>query len=130
MSIKIEKLPDEPILVEHVDKEFSLKNEGSQTVEQALGALDQQTEPVFYIIDATEARMSLDDIIASASLVTKQFALFKHAKIRETILVTQSQFTALAARGLNSPMFGHVNMRVFKTLPEALAHAREAVKAG
>ncbi len=130
MSIKIEKLPDEPIIVEHVDVDFSFKTEATQSIEMALNALDQQSEPVFYIIDATEARMSLDDIIASASLVTKQFALFKHQNIRETLLVTQSHVTALAAKGMNSPIFGHVKMRVFKTLPEALSYAREAVKAG
>lgn len=130
MSIKIEKLPNEPIIVEHVDTEFSFKTEANESIQIALSALDQQSEPVFYIIDATDAKMSLDDIIASASLVTKQFALFKHKNIRETLLVTQSHFTALAAKGLNSPIFGHVNLRVFKTLEEALSHAREAVKAG
>ncbi len=130
MSIKIEKLPDEPIVVEYVDADFSIKTQGNESVHMAVSALDQLSEPVFYIFDTTEARMSLDDIIASASLATRQFALFKHPNIRETLLVTQSHVTALAARGMNSPIFGNVHMRVFKTLEEALSYARETVKAG
>jgi hypothetical protein len=130
MSINIEKLPDEPIVIEKFDRDFNFKTQARESIESVLKTLDQQSEPVFYIIDAAEASISLDDIIASASLATKQFSLFKHPNIRETLLVTQSQFTALAARGLNSPLFGHVHVLVFKTLQDALSHVREVTKAG
>jgi hypothetical protein len=59
-------------------------------------------------------------------MITRQFALFKHPNIREALLVTQSPVASLAAKGLNSPIFGNARLTIFKTLKEALEYAREA----
>jgi len=128
MSNTIEKLPNEPILVQTVDPEFSIKTQAGDMIERTLKFLDQQIEPVIYIIDMSQTSMDFEDIVMGASVATRQFALFKHPKVRETIAISSSSLASAAARGLNSPIFGYVKLKVVKTLDEALAYARESVR--
>jgi hypothetical protein len=129
MAVKIEMLPGEPILIQTLDKEFNFSTDGKPLLEKTIATLDAQSEPIFYIADMSEVDFSLDDMIGASNLVTRQVALFRHPKMREGIIITESWMMGLAAKGLNSPIFGNIKVKVFKTRDEALAYVREAAKA-
>ena len=127
MAVKFDLLPGEPILIQTLDKEFNFGTDGKPLLEKTMATLDAQSEPIFYIADMTEVDFSLDDVIGASNLVTRQVAMFRHPKMREGIIITESFLMNLAAKGLNSPIFGDIKVKVFKTVDEALAYVREAI---
>ncbi len=127
MSFTVDLLPGEPILLEVMNSDYSYLEEGQADADQARAILNRLEYPIFYIVDMTAAAFSIDDMMAGASLVNQQAELFKHPNIREYILVTQSRMIDYAARGLSSPIFGRLHLRVFKTREDALAYAREKI---
>ncbi len=127
MSYQCELLPDAPILIETMGSDFDIKTEGETSAKQVVEILEQQSQPVFLIMNLLAlTSMSLDDLVHASNMATRQFALFKHPQMREGIIVTNSQLFTAAARGLSSPIFGHVKLRVVPTLQEALAYTRAA----
>jgi hypothetical protein len=127
MSVKVELLPGEPILLQTPSEDYDYKIDGIPAMDQTLEILDQQTKPVFYIIDMLKMTLSLDDMITAVSQATRQRALFQHPNIIENLFVTQSRMIDLAAKGMNSPIFGNVKIQVFPTVDEALAYARRSL---
>ena len=50
--------------------------------------------------------------------------IFHHPNILGVIYVTQSALSTLGAKGMKSDSFGNLDIKVFGTLDEALAHVR------
>jgi hypothetical protein len=129
MPFKLEKLPNEPTIISTV-VDYNYETDGTQGAEDTEKLLEEQTEPVFVITNTLDAHMGLDAVIKGVNLSVRQFSLLKHPKVREGILVTQEAMMSLAAKGLTSPIFGKVKLKVCKTLEEALAYARNATSSG
>ncbi len=109
-SYTVDLLPGEPIILEVIGKDFQADKHIMGLIGEVNRRLDDASGPMAYIIDVREASLSLDDIIAGAN---------------GTARVSGSRIVELAARGMNSAIFGHVKMEVFKTLEEALDMARQ-----
>jgi hypothetical protein len=124
VSYRVNKLDNEPIVVFSVDAAHSIRNEGLVAGEVITQTLDNQTEHVYLIMELTHLSMDLEDLMFGANVATRQLQLLKHPKIRETLIVTQSGLAAMGAKGMNSPIFGNIKVKTFKTLDEALAYAR------
>src|SRR5579862_1928165 len=105
MSFTTEKLPDKPVVLQTLGKDYSHAAEGVQVVDQATHLLDQQSQPVFFIWNLADAPLNPDDIIGGATMVTKQVKFFKHPNIRQAMIISNSRMLELAAKGLNSPIF-------------------------
>ncbi len=129
MKYQIEKLPDEPIIIGHVQESASTAEENNLAIGQLMELLDQQTQPVILIFEMLTANMSLDDLIQGAAIAARQRAMYKHPMLRENVIVTQSRLIDLASRGMSSATFGHLKIRTYKTLDEALAYARGVTSA-
>ena len=128
MTVTIEKLPDAPILIQTYASDYSLRAEGASAVDMSIQALDNQSQPVMFIMDMSEARLNFDDIVLGASLATRQRAFFKHPMLLGAIVVTRDSMSALAARGLNAPGFDQSNVRVAGSRDAALDYARRATQ--
>ncbi len=121
----VDLLPGEPIILEVIGKDFQADKHIMGLIGEVNRRLDDASGPMAYIIDVREASLGLDDIIAAANAGTRMTGLMKHPRLRKTIVVTGSRLIELAARGVNSPVFGHIKMEVSKTLEEALEMARQ-----
>jgi hypothetical protein len=125
-TYQIEKLPGEPILVCTLSDAWSVSNELSATIDQLIEHLDAADEPLYYINDVSSGmKVDLKDVILAANQAARgSNAVFHHPNFREVLLVTDSRLIDLAARGLDSEIFGNVPVSVFGTFEEALAYAR------
>lgn len=125
MSFTTHKLPGEPIIVHTMDADYSVARDFTAGVDSIIAVLDAQSEPTYLVVDMDDAHFGLDDVMSGASQAARQEgALLRHPRLRETLLITQSDLFRLAARGLDSDVFGHVRVKLFATVDEALAYCR------
>jgi len=124
MDYQIEQLPGEPIIVCTVREAASNAQESAAEIEKLFDLMDRQSQPVVLVFNMLRASLSLDDLIQGANVAARQKALYSHPMLRENVIVTQSRLIDLALKGLNSATFGHIKVKVLKTLDDALAYAR------
>lgn len=138
-NYNIELLPDEPVLIFTAYKAYSLVEDQPQAGAEVQQYLDQASEPLYHILDITEASLSLDDVILAANFGArgqntsangKHGPVWKHPNIRELIFVTDKKLVNLAVRGLDSLMFGNIQAKVFYTQEEALEYIRVKIAGG
>ncbi len=124
MSYTVEKLPNEPIILDILNADYNRATDANSHLEELLNLLEAQRTPVYLIFDISEVAFSLDDIMQGIKLATKQYQVFKHSNIRENIFVTDSRFMKLASDGMRNPIFGSLSIRTIETRDAALAYAR------
>jgi hypothetical protein len=87
---------------------------------QILNALDH---PVFNLVDAITIRLDLGDILEGVSLAARgDGPSLHHPNIIETIIVSRDSIIAAAVKGMNTPTFGNLRIKVFSTMEQALAY--------
>lgn len=129
-TYRIEKLPSEPIVVTHLGADYSMASHTEEINSRIMKFMDASAEGLFLIFDATEASFSFDEVITSASQGTRSTTpILRHPNMRQLVVISHSSLVRLAAKGLNSPIFGRVNVKVCDTLDEALAHCRTELAA-
>jgi hypothetical protein len=127
MSSEFQQLPNEPIVIVTLHKGYDLRAELPVTLPGYLKFLDAAPNPVFWIVDARDSNMTLEDVQQGASLVARgTHPLYLHPKIRQVIYITSSQLLRMAAVGMQSDIFGKVNIKLFDNLDEALQFVRAA----
>ncbi len=127
MSFKIEMLPDEPIVVITLGEDFNVEADTPAISRQYIELVEAASQPVYLIIDFRPARkaLSVASIIAGANLSAKgEVPFFNHPLNKEVIWVATSEVMKMAAKGLNTDIFGKLKVSVFETLEEALSYAR------
>ncbi len=132
----IDLLPDEPIILSGLYKEFSVVADQPRSDAETRQTLDQVSEPVYLIIDLTEISFSLDELVVGSNFAARgqhitdtrgQSPLWKHPNIKELIFVTDKRLIKLAVMGLDSLAFGNIQAKAFETQEEALAYARARI---
>ncbi len=122
----VEKLPGEPILVSTVFEAWNSVDELGDGLNQAIEHLDAADEPLYLVADVSGLKLDLRDVILVANQTARgSKAILHHPNLREFLVVTDLKLFELAARGLDSEIFGNVPVSVFGTLEEALEHARD-----
>jgi hypothetical protein len=125
-TYEIEKLPGEPILVHTMLEGWSVADDLPANIDQAVEHLDAANEPLYYIANFSNGlKLDLKDVILAANQAARGGnAMFHHPNFRELLVVTDARLLDLAAKGLDSEVFGNVPVAVFGALEEALAYAR------
>jgi hypothetical protein len=121
----VEVLPDDAIILEVWGKDFEVSRHGAQFLSDLIALLDTANAPMANIVDMRQTSLGVDDVILGANLGTRLTGFSKHPRLRKSIFVTNSRIVALAARGLNSPIFGNAKVFVAATVEEAMAMARQ-----
>jgi hypothetical protein len=123
----IEKLPGEPILIHTLLEGWSVANDLHANIDQAMEHLDAADEPLYYIANFRRGmKLSLQDVIRAANQAARgSNTMLHHPNLREFLVVTDTRIIDLAAKGLDSEIFGNVPVSVFGTLEEALEYARD-----
>ncbi len=129
MSYSIETLPGEPIVIIHANSEYSFAEDGENLLREIDTLLDNQKTLVYLIFDVVGISVSLDEVIFGANNISRRRNLLKHPNIIKNVVVTNSSLLSFAIRGMNNPVFGSVDIRVFEQVDQAVAHVRELLSA-
>ena len=125
MSYSIEKLPGDPVIIGMFSDGFSVANHLEPFLDELKGLLDDQAEPVYYVVILDGLSLSLEDLLVSTNVSSRgDNPALHHPNLRGTIAVTDSKMIKLAAKGMNSDLFGNLRVDVFETAEEALAFVR------
>lgn len=125
---KNEKLPGEPIIVNTTYETWEVHKHHAEGSEEVIALMEEAGKPIYYICDMRRMSLTLQDIIKSANMGTRDSgALLTHPLMKEFLVVTNVKLIELAAKGLSSDIFGNVAVKVFETPEDALAYAREQV---
>lgn len=125
MSFTVEKLPNDPVIVQTFNEDYDLANEIKLSNAKMFETLDAVTEEKVYLIDVFKFQISFEDIIKGANIVARgERPLWHHPKLKQIVLVTEDPALRLAAEGMESSVFGGLKIPVFATVDEALVYTR------
>lgn len=130
MAVTITKLPIDPVILVTVEPgQDPLGDPGS--IDRLARILEEQVQPVFLIVDVSQAQLRIDQIsLATKTVVTSPLKLLHHRNLIETIFVTQVGSVRAAFRLLSGTAFGQVRMNTADTVEQAIAYCREKYAAG
>jgi hypothetical protein len=125
MSSTIEMVENGTALVVSLGDDFDFVKEGEAQFAQIISILNQQTEPVFYVVDLRKLDISFDDTLALINRVARgEDSLLRHPNIREIIYVISNSFQRAVAEGLDSEWFGNLKVELVYSLDEAFDYIR------
>lgn len=131
VTYRIDVLAEEPIMLAHLETKFSMERDLSTALDDTRAVLDSLDRPVFYILDLTDVKFGVNDVVSGANQGSRgEDPVWHHNNICGFVVVSRSQLVQMAARGLNSLPFGNIDAQVFETLDEALAYCRGQIRAG
>lgn len=125
MGYTIELLPDEPIIIETWQSDYNPETDSTKAAQEIISLMDQIGKPVTVIVDMRAKTLSFDDLVLLAKKASSEDAPAQHPNQRRRIIVTDSEAISLAAKGLNSEVFGHLAVELATSMEEALAAARK-----
>lgn len=131
MDLKLEKLPDEPIIImtlrgEITSVDLQLESQLDRAMERAL---QESEEPDYLIVDAREIGTSFKDLMALLKLLPRQdenpyeqFGVQEFA--HPPVFVGSNQIVDTYIRKVLPGAFQTTDAPVFKNLEDALAYVR------
>lgn len=120
----IERHSTQPIFIVTMTENFDFGDDMRVGDEAAYAILDEVDTRVYWIVDILRTSMSFERLLnATNSVASGQEPLFKHPNIKQVILVSESRMIQLAAKGLDSEIFGHLAVKVFDTVEDAIHYA-------
>src|SRR5688500_16510571 len=121
MPYKVEKLPNEPILVTAVLNPFKVSEEFPLYIEAVVKALDEATEPLYFISDAVGLKVSFGDVVSGLGFVTKgKITYINHRNMRKMIAIADSDLIRMAVNAVGQKQYGEHVAQVYPTAEAAL----------
>lgn len=127
MSYHLEKLTNEPIVLNVLHADCRLSVEGRAILAELLPLLEAQRDPVYLILDSSAMAFDVTEILQGTALVARYYEVFKHPQVRELISVIEKPFLKAAAEALSNPRFGGVKVHIVPSLDAGLAYARTQI---
>lgn len=123
MSYQVRKLPNEPIILTTLYRDYEPITEMAFSMRDTLVILDAAVTPITIVVHL-QAKLSMEQMIYAVNLATRsENPTWTHPNTRQVIMVTDHPLGPLFTKRLRSDPF-HVNFEVMETLDEALALAR------
>ena len=128
MLFDVKKHPDLPAVIGQWYEGFKFVKDGADYAVAANALLDEQTEPVFYIIDMSDLQtITIDGVTEVANSGANNLkSSYRHPMNREMILISQANIVKLAVKGASTATFGNLKVKLFETLDEALAYIEKS----
>jgi hypothetical protein len=121
-SVTVEKQPDTPVVISLFNSEWQMSRDVDQYAQEVIQVLDGVDEDCYHVMNLLATKFNVGDVILGANTAARGAAAFMHhPRSKTVVVVTTDTITAMAARGLKSPVFGSVPMEVFDSLDEAMA---------
>jgi len=122
MPFHFELYTDRPVLI-NIFEEHLEPEEIPAMVDELNAWLARLDHKVYYINVLGTTHLSLGDVMQGVQLAARGDASpLHHPNIIETLVITADPFILMAARTINSYVFGNVKLKTFTTLDEALSY--------
>jgi hypothetical protein len=126
MPHHIEKHPTLPIVIRRYDDaSLNLSSAASEPVSEDTRFIGEQSEKVYYLLDLREIHVGLDEVMKAGSLAAQKNSSLSSPNIIETLVVVPNRLLEMAAQGLRTATFGHMRVRAFRTMEDAIAYVEE-----
>ncbi len=126
MSYHIEKYPDEPIIVNTLYEDFDYVTENDPATAAEFALLEAATDPQYLIVVFYWVPDVQEMLEGSSAVARGPNAIWHHPKIKQLLIVTTSEVIKAILVGMaSSEMFGNLNAKMFDSLDDALAYARQ-----
>ena len=127
MSYQVERLQDLPAIMAKFDEDDILSEILEHLIEKVFAIFEASEEPLYYITDVRNLKMSFNDIMSSLQYTTRgSQAILKHPNMKQLVVISESKAIATTVKGLSSVSFGNINAIVFESLDAALQYVRQA----
>lgn len=124
MAYSIQKYDDIPAVLYAFDATFSMKDHAETATAEIMAALDALDTPHYLIMELTYLKIGLEDLMVGVRMATQQANILKHANVIQTITVTTNPMLSFSTKGMNTPIFGNIEIELVKTLDAALDYVR------
>jgi hypothetical protein len=129
MSYALEKHPTLPVVIRRYDdNSLNLSHVDPKVIDQSMDLINSQKEKVYYLIDVRELHINLDDILKAGGMASNKEGSLSNPNIIETLVVVPNRLVEMAAQGLRTATFGHLRIRPFRSVEEALAYVEQQLK--
>lgn len=125
MGYRLEVLPGEPIVVETWDADYDPSTDAPQAAREVIQLMEAADQPMAVIVDMRAKSLNVNEILLMARMSSGASAPSRHPRQRKRIIVTDSRFISMAAKGLDSDVFGHIKLDIVGSMEDALALARQ-----
>jgi hypothetical protein len=125
MSYTVELRPDIASIVVAINRDFSMQDDLQPLCQEVIRTLDQSNRPLYYISDARQLSLTLDELIQGTNaLVRGQYPFATHRNFKAMLLITSDSLISMAATGMRSDSFGNVHVEIFSSIDDAVAFVR------
>lgn len=133
MAIKVERIPNEPIIIYHYPEKLTSNSEITEALQEAI-TLHQSTmddDPIIWVIhNTTELKIDFSTVITMLATLTREGPEGFDDPRLKVAAITQSELIRFVAKSTRQEQYGGWNVIVFETLEEAIAHAHEDIARG
>jgi hypothetical protein len=129
MTITIEKLPNEPIISLVYEGRFTTEDLRYTEQESIKFAADLE-KPVFRVSDARQMQVSFPDLVVllfDAAKARHNPGSLADPNFEDLIVVPPDGLVAFGTKSLGQEQYGRLNIQVFESVEEAMAHARAEI---
>ncbi len=129
MTVSIEKLSGEPIVLVTISNPFITDQDVPALVQELTRVLDGSQEHLFDITDASGLKTSFGEIVKALAEMTRVgHGILHHPKVIGYAIVADSGLVQIGARALGQIQYGSISATVVKTVDEGLVVARAAIE--
>jgi hypothetical protein len=124
MSFEVQQLKDKPIVVITCHNPFDF-TEDIAAANRQVAALLENRETITRIIDFTEIEMTFADLVESLATKTRAVPGSLRDTRVQTVFVGTHELVVMKAQSLRQEQYGGLNVPLFESLDEAIAHCRQ-----
>jgi hypothetical protein len=128
MAHRSEKHPTLPIVMRTYDSTFALQAADSETVREDEKLINAQPKPTYYLADLREVTMSFEEIMKASNMAASQSKTYTNPNVIESLVIVPNRILEMVVKGLNSPVYGNLKIRAFRTPEEAIAYVEQKIK--
>lgn len=129
MSHHIEKHPTLPVIIRRYDKNLDVSQVDPELGNQDSEIINSLEEKVYYLIDIRELHLGLEDLLKAGNMASRKEGNLSNPNVIETLIVVPNRLMEMAAQGLRTATFGHMRVRPFRTMEDALAYVQQQMAA-
>jgi hypothetical protein len=130
MSYRLERLPDEPIVVLTLLPDFSMRQDIRASSEEAALLIEQVAgDRIYFIYDLRDLRLNFSDVVTGLGQAAKATDMLKNPRIR-TIIVGSGALVEMGVKALSQEQYGGRPAPLFETVEEAIDYARQQTGGG